>query len=78
MPHEPPPAPCGAAGTLAGIFFSGAPSRVDLTEAAADSFAVPHEPDGLGAGRIAVMPTSGRGLGRAISDCLQRAANALN
>ena len=79
MPHEPPPAPCEAAGALADIFFSSAPLRPALTEAAADFLRrAARARWGLGTERVAVMPTPGRGLGRAISDRLQRAANALN
>ena len=50
--------------------------RADLTEAAANFFAMLHELDSLGAERIAAMPIPGRGLGQAINDRLRRAANA--
>ena len=50
--------------------------RADLTEAAANFFAMLHELDGLGAEYIAAMPIPGRGLGQAINDRLRRAANA--
>ena len=48
----------------------------DLTEAAANLFAMLHAIDALGAGRIAVMPIPGDGLGAAINDRLRRAADA--
>ena len=49
--------------------------RADLTEAAANFFAMLHELDSLGAKRIAAMPIPGRSLGQAINDRLRRAAN---
>ena len=48
----------------------------DLTEAAANLFAMLHAIDAVGAGRIAVMPIPGEGLGAAINDRLRRAADA--
>ena len=50
--------------------------RADLTEAAANFFAMLHELDSLGAECIAAMPIPGRGLGQAINDRLRRAASA--
>ncbi len=46
----------------------------DLTEAAANLFAVLHRLDAMGASAIAVAPVPDVGLGRAINDRLQRAA----
>jgi L-threonylcarbamoyladenylate synthase len=46
----------------------------DLTEAAANLFAMLRELDASGAGRIAVVPIPGEGLGEAINDRLTRAA----
>lgn len=51
-------------------------ARADLTEAAANFFAMLHELDGLGAECIAATPIPGRGLGHAMNDRLRRAANA--
>jgi len=48
--------------------------RGDLTEAAANLFAMLRALDKSGAGRIAVMPIPAHGLGEAINDRLQRAA----
>ncbi len=64
----PPPAPSRLTRNLS--------PRADLTEAAANFFAMLHELDSLGAERIAAMPIPGRGLGQAINDRLRRAANA--
>ena len=49
-------------------------ARGDLTEAAANLFAVLHRLDAMGAQAIAVAPVPDIGLGRAINDRLQRAA----
>ncbi len=46
----------------------------DLTEAAANLFAMLRELDASGATGIAVMPIPGHGLGEAINDRLKRAA----
>lgn len=46
----------------------------DLTEAAANLFAVLHRLDAMGAAAIAVAPVPETGLGRAINDRLRRAA----
>jgi L-threonylcarbamoyladenylate synthase len=48
----------------------------DLKEAAARLFSALRELDAAGASAIAVMPIPGHGLGEAINDRLQRAANA--
>ena len=48
--------------------------RGDLTEAAANLFAMLRELDAAGAARIAVMPIPAHGLGEAINDRLARAA----
>ena len=49
-------------------------ARGDLTEAAANLFAMLRELDASGAPRIAAMPIPAHGLGEAINDRLQRAA----
>jgi L-threonylcarbamoyladenylate synthase len=49
----------------------------DLTEAAANLFAMLHELDSRAPGGIAVMPIPGSGLGAAINDRLARAAHPL-
>lgn len=64
----PPPAPPRLTRNLS--------PRADLTEAAANLFAMLHELDGLGAACIAAMPIPRRGLGLAIDDRLRRAAHA--
>jgi len=63
-------------------FGAGAPGSVlnlsaggDLTEAAANLFAYLRRLDAPGVVAIAVMPIPETGLGRAINDRLQRAAN---
>ena len=63
----PPPAPPHMTRNLS--------PRADLTEAAANFFAMLHELDSLGAQRIAAAPIPERGLGQAMNDRLRRAAN---
>ena len=50
----------------------------DVTEAAANLFAMLHQLDETGAGTIAVMPVPAHGLGAAINDRLSRAAAPRN
>ncbi|MGE0253228.1 MAG: L-threonylcarbamoyladenylate synthase [Alphaproteobacteria bacterium] len=63
-----PDVPCGAAATL-NLSPAG-----DLTEAAANLFAMLRALDATGCAAIAVMPVPAIGIGRAIDDRLRRAA----
>jgi len=63
------PAPPAGARAVRNLSAGG-----DLTEAAANLFAMLHELEASGASRIAVMPIPETGLGRAINDRLRRGA----
>ncbi len=63
------PNPPGGAAVMENLSVAG-----DLTEAAANLFALLRRLDRPGISRIAVMPVPERGLGRAINDRLRRAA----
>jgi L-threonylcarbamoyladenylate synthase len=66
--------PDGIAGADDAVAAANLSPAGDLTEAAANLFAMLNELDGSGATAIAVMPIPGEGLGEAVNDRLARAA----